>query len=159
MSASKKRRAITGADVTTGQTIMHGGRWYTVLSMGKWNAQGQRPSRVRSTGGREGPLMIGRESAYLLAIPQAPRRRGRPAIGNPVPVRLTDAQTAAVARLTPPGGSRAETVRRLVQEALEARLAVPLSGLAPLAPQDPLDLGALASAVELGMAEAARRGQ
>jgi hypothetical protein len=63
------------------------------------------------------------------------RGRGRPPIGRPVPIRFPAAQRAQIESAALPGETLADTVRRLISEALAAHGAVPCQACG--APLDP----------------------
>ena len=43
-------------------------------------------------------------------------------VGKPISISLTDEQIEWLADMTPPGSTRSETIRRLVQEAMDQEL-------------------------------------
>lgn len=88
---------------------------------------------VLTLGGRESGAIKCQECRTVIDSPDAPRGRGRPAIGPLLSVRVPDALRARIETARDPGEALADTVRRLLDESAppDVRIGYPPPGESP----------------------------
>jgi hypothetical protein len=115
-----------GNEVRPGHVIKSDGRWYEVLAAGPWRTpagpydpDGSRSAEVRDSAGHETVITV-RAGATYPTLDHFPRRRGRPAVGPALTIRLPDELRERVEAAALPGETDlAATVRRLLDVAAD----------------------------------------